>query len=75
MNKQSNCRNAFAANVLPVVRQIQASGATTIRAIAEALNARCIRTAPGGQWHAVTVQNLLARGRGIPKESCRAPSG
>jgi DNA invertase Pin-like site-specific DNA recombinase len=53
--------DAFAANVLPIVRQIQASGATTLRAIAEALNARGIRTARGGQWHAMTVQNLLAR--------------
>ena len=53
--------DAFAANVLPVVRQIQASGATTLRAIAEALNARGIRTARGGAWHAMTVQNLLAR--------------
>jgi DNA invertase Pin-like site-specific DNA recombinase len=53
--------DAFAANVLPVVRQIQASGATTLRAIAAALNARGIRTARGGVWHAMTVQNLLAR--------------
>ena len=51
----------FAANVLPVVRQIQASGATTLRAIAEALNARGIRTARGGGWHDSTVRNLLAR--------------
>ncbi len=47
--------------MLPVVRQIQASGATTLRAIAEALNRPGIRTARGGQWHAVTVQNLLSR--------------
>jgi DNA invertase Pin-like site-specific DNA recombinase len=53
--------DAFAANVLPVVRQIQASGATKLRAIAEALNVRGIRTARGGQWHAMTVQNLLSR--------------
>jgi len=51
----------FAANVLPVVRQIQAAGATSHRAIAKALNARGIRTARGGQWHVSTVQNLLAR--------------
>jgi DNA invertase Pin-like site-specific DNA recombinase len=54
--------DAFAANVLPVVRQIQASGATTLRAIAEALNARGIRTARSGAWYAATVGNLLARG-------------
>jgi hypothetical protein len=36
---------AFAANVLPVVRELQAAGVTTVRVIAEALNARGIRTA------------------------------
>jgi DNA invertase Pin-like site-specific DNA recombinase len=54
--------DAFAANVLPIVRQIQATGVTTARAIAEALNARGIRTARGGAWHDSTVRNLLARG-------------
>ena len=53
--------DAFAANVLPIVRQIQASGATTTRAIAAALNARGIRTVRGGAWHDSTVRNLLAR--------------
>lgn len=53
--------DAFAANVLPVVRQIQAAGATTNRTIAAALNARGIRTARGGAWHDSTVRNLLAR--------------
>lgn len=38
----------FAANVLPVVRQLQAAGITTTRAPAEALNAGGIRTARGG---------------------------
>lgn len=54
--------DAFAANVLPMVRQIQAAGSTTPRAIAAALNARGIRTARGGAWHDSTVRNLLARG-------------
>ncbi len=54
--------DAFAANVLPVVRQLQAAGVVTVRAIAEALNARGIRTARGGEWHGSTVTNLLARG-------------
>ena len=53
--------DAFAANVLPIVRQIQAAGATTPRAVAVALNARGIRTARGGAWHDSTVRNLLAR--------------
>ncbi|MCK1496081.1 recombinase family protein [Bradyrhizobium sp. 188] len=54
---------AFASNVLPVVRQIQAAGLTTHRAIAQALNDRGIRTARGGSWHDSTVRNLLARER------------
>lgn len=52
---------AFAANVLPIVRQIQAAGATTPRAVAAALNARGIHTARGGAWYDSTVRNLLAR--------------
>ena len=54
--------DAFAANVLPIIRQIEAAGATTHRAIAEVLNARGVRTARGGEWHGSTVRNLLARG-------------
>jgi len=43
------------------VREIQASGLTTLREIAAALNARGVRTARGGQWHSTTVRNLLLR--------------
>jgi DNA invertase Pin-like site-specific DNA recombinase len=53
--------DVFAANVLPIVRQIQATGAVSLAAIAEALNARGVRTARGGAWHNSTVRNLLAR--------------
>jgi DNA invertase Pin-like site-specific DNA recombinase len=53
--------DVFAANVLPIVRQIQTAGATTHRAIAQALNDRGVRTARGGIWHDSTVGNLLAR--------------
>jgi DNA invertase Pin-like site-specific DNA recombinase len=53
--------DTFAANALPMVRQLKAQGATTARAIAKALNARGIRTARGGEWHHSTVRNLLAR--------------
>jgi DNA invertase Pin-like site-specific DNA recombinase len=51
----------FAANVLPIVRQIQAAGVTTFRAIAATLNDRGVGTARGGAWHDSTVRNLLAR--------------
>jgi hypothetical protein len=39
--------DAFAANLLPIVRHIQAAGATTSWGIAEALNARGVRTRAG----------------------------
>lgn len=55
---------AFAANVLPIIRQVEAAGATGYRAIAAALNARGVRTARGGDWHATTVRNLLVREAG-----------
>jgi DNA invertase Pin-like site-specific DNA recombinase len=51
----------FASNVLPIVRTIQASGVISFAGIAEALNARGVRTARGGDWHASTVRNLLRR--------------
>ena len=50
-----------AANVLPVIREIRRAGATTLRQIADALNARGISTARGGAWHASSVANVLAR--------------
>ena len=53
--------DAFAANVLPVVRELQASGLRSFHGLAVGLNARGVRTAKGGQWHATTVRNLLQR--------------
>ena len=50
-----------AANVLPIICEMQQAGATTLRQIAHALNARGVATARGGLWHAATVQNVLAR--------------
>jgi len=50
-----------AANVLPVIRDIERAGVTTLQGIAEALNARGIRTARGRRWYASTVRNLLVR--------------
>jgi DNA invertase Pin-like site-specific DNA recombinase len=51
----------FAANVLPIIREAQRAGATTLREIAAALNARGVATARGGQWHAKSVSNILER--------------
>ena len=51
----------YAANVLPTIRKAQKAGARTLREIAEALNARGIATARGGQWYAQSVATVLAR--------------
>lgn len=50
-----------AANVLPLIREIQRSGASTLREIADALNARGVTTPRGGRWHPTSVKNVLAR--------------
>jgi DNA invertase Pin-like site-specific DNA recombinase len=55
---------AFARNVLPVLREIQAAGTTDHRGIAKALNARGVRTPRGGAWHQSSVRNLLRRTAG-----------
>ncbi|RXG97219.1 recombinase family protein [Bradyrhizobium vignae] len=51
-----------AANVLPIIREAQKAGASTLRQIAEALNARGVPTARGGSWYAQSVANVLERG-------------
>jgi DNA invertase Pin-like site-specific DNA recombinase len=53
--------NRFAINVAPIIHQIRASGATSLRAIAAALNARGVATARGGQWNATQVMSVLRR--------------
>ena len=63
----------FAANVLPVVRQLQAAGVVTVRALAEALNARGIRTARGGEWHGSRCGTVRARHVGVAQ--CDSVSG
>jgi hypothetical protein len=54
--------DAHAAKFAPTIKEIQASGVTTLRAIAAALNERNIPTASGrGEWHPVQVWRVLAR--------------
>ena len=50
-----------AANVLPVIREIQRAGAPSLHQIADALNAGVISTPRGGRWYAKSVSNVLAR--------------
>ena len=50
-----------AADVLPVVDDIQAAGINSLLGIAAELNERGILTARKGQWYPTTVRNLLTR--------------
>jgi hypothetical protein len=54
--------DARAADVMPSINQLRASGATSLRAIAAGLNEQNIPTARGrGQWSATQVMNVLRR--------------
>ena len=45
----------------PILREFREAGIVTLRAMAEELNKRNIKTARGGCWHPATVLSLLAR--------------
>jgi DNA invertase Pin-like site-specific DNA recombinase len=51
----------FAANVLPIIREVQAGGHASHNAIAGQLNARKVATARGGRWTHVQVRKILDR--------------
>jgi DNA invertase Pin-like site-specific DNA recombinase len=51
----------FARNVMPIVEKLRNTGTTSLMGIARGLNERGMRTPHGGQWHASSVKNLLAR--------------
>ena len=51
----------FAANVLPIIKEIQSSGHISQNAIAGQLNARKVATARGGKWTHVQVRQILDR--------------
>ena len=51
-----------AADLAPIVKELQAAGKTSLRAIAEGLNAQGIPTARGeGEWTATQVMRVLER--------------
>jgi uncharacterized protein YfaS (alpha-2-macroglobulin family) len=52
-----------AVNVLPVIREIKQAGATSLRDIADALNARGIPRPGGRAWFATSVSDALKRTR------------
>ena len=56
--------SARGGDLAPVIAELQASGASSLRAIANALNDRGIPTARGGNWFAASVRDVLARSEG-----------
>ena len=51
----------YSANIMPLIREIQASGVKSLRGVARALAARGIPTARGGTWTPVQVSAILRR--------------
>src|ERR1700716_1897587 len=51
----------FVESLVPVVQTIRSEGATTLRAMAQALNRRGFKSPRGGVWHPSSVANLLSR--------------
>jgi len=45
----------------PIVRELREAGIVTLRAMADELTKRNIKTPRGGPWHPATVLTLLAR--------------
>jgi DNA invertase Pin-like site-specific DNA recombinase len=77
--RETVCRNAddHAVALAPVVEALRAEGHTTLRALADALNARGMMTRHGGRWHVSNVKNLLSRlaaQQSVAEEDVRADS-
>jgi hypothetical protein len=53
--------NNRASDLLPIIEELKAAGAVSLRQIAAGLNEKGIRTARGGEWSAVQVQRVLER--------------
>lgn len=48
-------------DLAPVIAELRAGGASSLRELAAGLNGRGVRTARGGEWSAVQVQRVLER--------------
>ena len=53
--------DAHALDLASVIAGIRSEGPTSLRSLAEELNARGMRTRRGGRWHVSNVRNLLRR--------------
>jgi DNA invertase Pin-like site-specific DNA recombinase len=52
---------AQAADLAPIVKELQAAGKTSLRAIAQGLNEQGIPTTRGGEWSSPQVMRILER--------------
>ena len=52
---------AFAAKVLPIVKEIRAGGVTSLNGIAKELNRRGMTAPRGGRWAAMSVRRIVER--------------
>jgi DNA invertase Pin-like site-specific DNA recombinase len=53
--------DAKAADLAPIIKELQVAGKTSLRAIAEGLNEQGIPTARGGKWSSPQVMRMLER--------------
>jgi DNA invertase Pin-like site-specific DNA recombinase len=58
LSKRASARDA---DVVPVIRQLQGNGVTSLHQTASALNAQGVQTARGREWSAKQVSRVLAR--------------
>lgn len=52
---------ARARNVLPIIKEVQSLGVSTLAGIAAALNGRGVPTSRGGSWYPASVKRVLDR--------------
>jgi hypothetical protein len=53
--------NNRTSDLLPIIEELRAAGAISLRQIAAGLNAKGIKTARGCEWSAVQVKRVLER--------------
>jgi hypothetical protein len=58
--RQAKARSC-ASDLAPVIEELRAPGAVSLRQIAVGLNARGIRTARGREWSAMQMQRVMER--------------
>ena len=59
------CADRFVESLVPILRAARSEGATTLRAMAQALNRRGIKSARGGTWHPSAVGNVMSRSKSL----------